>query len=428
MSSACGSKHSPSSTASSSSRSQHRRPRSPVSMYVPVEYGVPKPPRPLIKIDKEPKKRLKESPSLSSCSSSFPSSPPPTRTHAKSRSSLSIVPLLQRVSLRRKSVANVAVAASPASERAPTISSPLPGQGLPTPPPDTPTFSPLQQRLRQLDKIKRTLGEGVPDELILGELQRPPQPEFPFAGSPTRGGRPSTANSSRSRANDQLWLKRRPSLPSKVKRRVSVSWLSPSQSEADGNVPPGTHDAAPDHDVSSSTDNEGLSMAEIFALDPPSYRNDYSPISIEIPSHSRDDSTSDTESPVFTPPHFDESEGPSPISFGPPSANDLSRKTSAMDLVVTEPVVTISSPPASRRTHAHTPKSSVTDACLLHPPRPETPFMHNLNSTDSDAFVEIHDSTTSISRATRKERRQGWSGEWNRDNMQDVIAKLRSLR
>ena len=58
---------------------------------------------------------------------------------------------------------------------------------------------------------------------------------------------------------------------------------------------------------------------------------------------------------------------------------------------------------------------------LLVPPRSESRL----------AFLRIRASTPSPEPGTfshRRERRQGWSGEWNAPNMQDVISKLRDLR
>ncbi|KAF4584686.1 hypothetical protein EYR38_001916 [Pleurotus pulmonarius] len=59
--------------------------------------------------------------------------------------------------------------------------------------------------------------------------------------------------------------------------------------------------------------------------------------------------------------------------------------------------------------------------------RPSTPFIDALVPMDEEA--ETHAPPVKLIRpSSRRERRQGWSGEWNRDDMQDVIKKLRNLK
>lgn len=57
--------------------------------------------------------------------------------------------------------------------------------------------------------------------------------------------------------------------------------------------------------------------------------------------------------------------------------------------------------------------------------RPETPFadLDPLENDDPEPTV-----TYLSPGVSRKERGQGWSGEWNQRDMQDVIQKLRSLK
>ncbi|KAF8059465.1 hypothetical protein FPV67DRAFT_1674918 [Lyophyllum atratum] len=65
-------------------------------------------------------------------------------------------------------------------------------------------------------------------------------------------------------------------------------------------------------------------------------------------------------------------------------------------------------------------------------PRPETPFqtMGVPPEINSGYLAPPGTWRTSYGRdiLQRKERRQGWSGEWNQDDMQDVIKKLRNLK
>ena len=55
----------------------------------------------------------------------------------------------------------------------------------------------------------------------------------------------------------------------------------------------------------------------------------------------------------------------------------------------------------------------------------QTPFV------DAVVLAEPHDATSWTAEGqnvVRRERLQGWSGEWNRNDMQDVISKLRNLK
>jgi hypothetical protein len=62
--------------------------------------------------------------------------------------------------------------------------------------------------------------------------------------------------------------------------------------------------------------------------------------------------------------------------------------------------------------------------------RPNTPFI-NLDPREPEDDEPAMTSGPTMYLApgvTRKERGQGWSGEWNQHDMQDVIHKLRSLK
>lgn len=59
------------------------------------------------------------------------------------------------------------------------------------------------------------------------------------------------------------------------------------------------------------------------------------------------------------------------------------------------------------------------------------PILGSSRSESRSAFLRLRPSTSSPEPGAvshRSERRQGWSGEWNAPNMQDVISKLRDLR
>lgn len=68
-------------------------------------------------------------------------------------------------------------------------------------------------------------------------------------------------------------------------------------------------------------------------------------------------------------------------------------------------------------------------------PRPSSPFVDNLvpipgsksgNGLLAPPGMELVGGPEGT--VVRRERKQGWSGEWNRDDMQDVIQKLRALK
>lgn len=68
----------------------------------------------------------------------------------------------------------------------------------------------------------------------------------------------------------------------------------------------------------------------------------------------------------------------------------------------------------------------------LHP-RAETPFANTAVALQAQPGYLAPPGMVAISTdgqevVMRKERRQGWSGEWNRGDMQDVIQKLRNLK
>lgn len=82
--------------------------------------------------------------------------------------------------------------------------------------------------------------------------------------------------------------------------------------------------------------------------------------------------------------------------------------------------------PQSNNEHGYQPRSDL----HMIPARPETPFANSWLSPNetSEAFKPVGTLTRKNSSVVRKEQRQGWSGEWNRSDMQEVIQKLRNLK
>ncbi|KAJ7583632.1 hypothetical protein C8J56DRAFT_954577 [Mycena floridula] len=57
--------------------------------------------------------------------------------------------------------------------------------------------------------------------------------------------------------------------------------------------------------------------------------------------------------------------------------------------------------------------------------RSDTPFLSTRPDEEDNGNMDVEYSYGST---VRKERRQGWSGEWNQENMGDVIQRLRNLK
>lgn len=76
-----------------------------------------------------------------------------------------------------------------------------------------------------------------------------------------------------------------------------------------------------------------------------------------------------------------------------------------------------------------TRSKSVSHSMMTAVVRPDSPFVDTVPiQSYLAAAVEPWETTTSSSIAARHERRQGWSGEWNVNDMQNVIQKLRELK
>lgn len=60
--------------------------------------------------------------------------------------------------------------------------------------------------------------------------------------------------------------------------------------------------------------------------------------------------------------------------------------------------------------------------------RPDTPFLDTLVAVNSQVVVSRGNQHAREQSVVRTEPKQGWMGEWNQDDMQDVIHKLRSLK
>lgn len=219
---------------------------------------------------------------------------------------------------------------------------------------DFPQPDEAEHRLRQLDKVTRTLGEQVPAELILGR-------GGPFDN--LTGPGPQRTPSQKRRFKT---LRRRTS----ISTPAFISNFGKGSLKAD--VPP----------------NPSLLTAPLTYGD-------------------RDQNSSPGGiSPIeFSP--------PSPAESGPTASDRLKHRSKSVS-------ATRSRPSASEDGH------SMSNPSISPPPgvRSETPFVDTTND-DYKSSVWVSDGRGHV---IRSERKQGWSGAWNQQDMGDVISKLRNLK
>ncbi|KAG7451780.1 uncharacterized protein BT62DRAFT_265403 [Guyanagaster necrorhizus] len=397
---------------SSSSRSSIRHPRrppSPVSMYAVPEFGTPKPPKPLVKIEHKPKKsksRLFFSSPDPSSQTSFPTlSPTPSagpslQTTRTSRSSFSLSPLLRRLGIGRKK----------------------PVSAVPPPVPDIVLPVPQHQR--------RGTDENQPTYTLEGKINSYRTTAAPSASSTFPHGatllQPKTLNPSKT--------PRRPkTAPSGyVPRNFAPEPWSTQAPPSDNFLHPSryhtNHSQSSFNDRSiatrSRTSSESSCYSQESALSDRHLRTYHSssilrPDRIQSPCgpSSRPQPPSlapgrlRTLSEFSSTTHLPESKSSlSPIEFSLKSPKSAPiTKQRGLDKV---------DPPPKLRRPRTAPHAFVSrDPALFIAPRPDTPFLHYLES--SRGYVGV---------SGWKERKQGWSGEWNRDNLQEVIGVLRNLR
>ncbi|KAJ4477523.1 hypothetical protein J3R30DRAFT_3703961 [Lentinula aciculospora] len=77
-----------------------------------------------------------------------------------------------------------------------------------------------------------------------------------------------------------------------------------------------------------------------------------------------------------------------------------------------------------------TRSKSISHSMMMVAPRPDSPFIDVSRPMQSYLATSLgtNQSRTSSSNVERSMRPQGWSGEWNINDMQDVIQKLRELK
>ncbi|KAK0185253.1 hypothetical protein F5146DRAFT_1072115 [Armillaria mellea] len=374
----------------SSSRSSiphlRRRPPSPVSMYALPNCGAPKPPKPLVKIEKKAKKSKLSSifsspdassqttfPTLSQTSSLGSSlHTTPSRT---SRPSFSLSPLLRRIGIgRKKSVS--------------TVLPPVPDIVLPVPQHQRPSerqrpYTPEGRTNAHRDARASPASSAFPYDTTLLHPKT--------SNSPRTSRRPKTAPSGYVPRNfaPEPWSSHAP--PSDQYLRPTRCEMNQSQSSFN------------DRSIAarSRTSSESSCYSQESALSDRHLRTYHSsilrPDAMQSSSHLQPPSLTPgrlrTVSEISSKTHIPES-NPSLVEF---SLKSPITKQTSLDKI--SPSQVVATPPKLKR------------------PR-----------TAPHAFVSRDPALGYVEVSGWRERKQGWSGEWNRDNLQEVIGVLRNLR
>ncbi|KAJ7486432.1 hypothetical protein B0H11DRAFT_2016207, partial [Mycena galericulata] len=369
MASASSSKSSLSRTqtrTASLSSSRRPRPRSPPSMYVAYETPIAKPPKPLIKLDKKQKTKASNA-----RAEPDPPNPFPTRSNALFPPPPAVVtePPQRRpsvgsfLSLRRKKGPPPSV-----PDRNEFRSPVYDAHPIFLHEPNVHPTDDLEPIPRRSDKASRMLGKAPPLQTHV---------------SPERGDFASSGSS-------------------------GTFQLSPSSSSSLGD---GSSVGGASFDDDCFTDNSHT-QRESTLLSPMEFAAESRPISVAFTPEEQSDAASDIDG----------------------SASD------------NEPITPVAPLPSQHiRTEIHDPQHASRDSYAsvhdyyshshsrgpsAHKPeyRPDTPFMDTLVAVNSQVLAARgpthHSREPSVIRA---EPKQGWMGEWNQEDMSDVIAKLRSL-
>ncbi|KAJ6478140.1 hypothetical protein C8R47DRAFT_1219682 [Mycena vitilis] len=330
-------------------------------------------------------------------------------------------------------------------------------------PPETPVEIPeAELRRRQLEKATRLLGESVPLELVF-------QPRHPlvnaFPDPPPRRSTESPQPGEQPRPRAALTERRR---PAKLARRASLSLSTFASKFRTGSH--STNHSRDSSQESASSDHSQRSPVSANATFRTLPRRGSaalgSPIVFAFPRRSptRAQTLPPSPPPPMIPitPHIDSDPDLDlvlDIRSTDPSAHDHDGSThghgsdepdaeaeaettpvrehprhvySVSDVLPLPrpriaPLPTHS--PARSESHPVRPETPFADYASA---RPETPFAEYLRPatpfTDLAAEDEPNASVGYLAPTTRKERGQGWSGEWNQPDMRDVIQRLRALR
>ncbi|KAJ7034451.1 hypothetical protein C8F04DRAFT_573649 [Mycena alexandri] len=303
-------------------------------------------------------------------------------------------------------------------------------------PPDTPVDVPeAELRRRQLEKATRILGESVPLELV---FQQPLPLVTAFPDPPPRR---STESPQPGLPREMLTQRR----TGKLARRASLS-LTAFTSKFRSSSKPMAHSRDSSHDSSSSSEHSQHSRdtptsAGSFIRIIPRRRSLIlsSPILFAFPGRSPtraqtlpaapDELVLDIRS-SDSPTHGHGEEEATPIREHPARSHNYSA-SEFLPRIVPVPTHTHTK---SEHLHAR-PETPFADYIRPETPfsdlRPATPFEDLARPTTPMVDLpadEAEDPAYLNLGVSRKERGQGWSGEWNQNDMQNVIHKLRSLK
>ncbi|KAK0470450.1 uncharacterized protein EV420DRAFT_116124 [Desarmillaria tabescens] len=286
-----------------------------------------------------------------------------------------------------------------------------------------------EHRLRQLDKLQRVLGEKIPLELVLGPSPHPNSVSL-SSDSPTSSFSSQTrlADASPSHNHDGPNHPRRMSLQSEtpLSRAVPEPWLAHAPPSDNPNHPKRRQSVtlAPANEPSSSLDYHHRSHSSP-AFQPTHPHGSRPSLSITTPNSPNNEHTSLNSNPSST---FHSHSKSSPTLFSPTSVPPTeSRPFISLSHSDLEPVSGVAAPDEGSDTrHNRTARELSWDTFTqtFPLPRPDTPFLSSCiakSDGDDDGDDEVH-------LGIKKERRQGWSGQWNCDDMREVIERLRDLR
>ncbi|KAJ6548802.1 hypothetical protein B0H19DRAFT_1237471 [Mycena capillaripes] len=320
-------------------------------------------------------------------------------------------------------------------------------------PPETPMdVSEAELRRRQLEKATRILGESVPLELVF-------QPRHPLVKAfPDPPPRRSTESPMPGQQPREMLTERR---PGKIVRRASLSLSAfTSKLRIGSNSTNHSRDSSQESHSASSSDHSHYSRQppspapSAFTRSLPRRRSTVlgSPILFSFPkrpSHTRAQTpapstpTTPNSDLVIDIRSCDPSEHGHDDAEATPVREHPARLARSHFYSSSEILPRIVPIPAL--THTHAPSEP-----HPHPARPETPFADYTRPTTPFEYTRPTTPFADLERValepededeptitgtkflapgvSRKERGQGWSGEWNQRDMQDVIQKLRSLK
>ncbi|KAK1220869.1 hypothetical protein PQX77_016349 [Marasmius sp. AFHP31] len=442
----------------SSKTSRPRRPPSPVSMYGAGGFGAapPKQPRPLVQLEKKPKPNSvshRRTPSTSTGTSL--KSDDSGSTHTASSGSIRSIESLKNLGIPgwRKKRAAAANASSLPTTPNPQGTFDLTPSNKPRPHREDEEFlrSEAENLVRQLDKATRTFGERVPVEYILrknsasvsASTSSAPQQSSPNLEDTLVSDTPSIRmRQQRPPIRKDLLI---PEAPTPPPKDILAEYLD----RPDSMVLPSEDGHDPDSPVLPSQDYHYVKKIPTLP-----------PISTTAPLS--DDSEPEEPSPILFS-QAQELPAALPPSIVDPVEGDHPERT--VPLLLRQPRPKVKSPSSTRPATSHAapplpsalpspPVASVDDTFLLKTstparqpllvrpktshagfmaveaspayPRPDSPFQNS--TVPFHAWLSTTWPSEKEPPVVRQDLGQGWSGEWNRSDMQDVISQLRQLK